>query len=88
MGGVLTQLRPVATLAAGEALDTVHRALDEVAVGSGVADPTRLIGEADRAIARLQALRLDLVRAADRAQVSAASGASGTAAWLASATRA
>ena len=33
-------------------------------------------------------LRLDLVRAADRAQVSAASGASGTAAWLASATRA
>jgi hypothetical protein len=88
MGAVLTQLRPVATCAASEALDTVHRALDQVEGVPGLTDPTRLIGEADRAIARLQALRLDLVRAADRAQVSAASGASGTAAWLASATRA
>ena len=88
MGGVLTQLRPIAAHAAEEALGTVHRALDEAAVVPGVTDPTRLIGEVDRAITRLQALRLDLVRAADRAQVSAVTGASGTAAWLASATRA
>lgn len=88
MGDVLTQLRPVATRGANEVLGTVHRALDEAAVLPGVMDPTRLIGEVDRAITRLQALRLDLVRAADRAQVSAATGASGTAAWLASATRA
>ncbi|WP_195908112.1 HNH endonuclease signature motif containing protein [Nostocoides sp. HKS02] len=96
MGVVLAQWRPVAGGATGEALRTVHRALDRaldrasdevVAVPDGT-DPRRLIGEVDRAITRLQSLRLDLVRAADRAHVSAASGASGTAAWLASATRA
>ncbi len=68
----------------------LHGALDEIVVevqGAGVTDPRRLIGEVDRAITRLQAVRLDLVRAADRAQVSAESGAAGTAAWLAAATR-
>jgi hypothetical protein len=88
MGAVMTQLRPVEVGAAGDALRTVHRALDQVAVGPGVTDPGRLIGEVDRAITRLQAVRLDLVRSADRAQVAAESGASGTAAWLASASRA
>jgi hypothetical protein len=88
MGAVLTQLRPVVGGPTGAALRTVHRALDEVTAGPGGTDPAGLIGEVDRAITRLQALRLELVRAADRARVSSRSGASGTAAWLASATRA
>jgi hypothetical protein len=90
MGAVLTQVQPVAGGATGEGLRTVHRALDDIAVqveSAGVADPMHLIGEVDRAITRLQAVRLSLVRAADRAQGAAESGASGTAAWLAAATR-
>jgi hypothetical protein len=60
----------------------VHAALDEV--------PRRPLGpdahvlvSMDRAIARLQAVRLSLVAAADRADVATSSGMTGTSAWLA-----
>src|SRR5690349_11252695 len=87
MGAITGQVRPVAG-AAGEVLRAVHRALDDLVVAADDPDPRGAIVEVDRAIARLQARRLDLVRTADRADVSSASGASGTVAWLAAATRA
>lgn len=81
-------VRPVAFGHTGDAIRRVHEVLD----GAGPADregaPGPLIAEVDRAITRLQALRLDLVRAADEARAASATGASGTAAWLASTTRA
>lgn len=88
MGEVSVQLRSVAFGTTGMALRAVHRALDELAVEPNVTDPATLITEVDRAVARLQAVRLDLLTVADRAGVAQESGASGTAAWLASATRA
>ena len=50
-------------------------------------DYATAVRAADRAISRLQALKLSLVAAADRAQVAAASGMTGTGAWLAKQTR-
>ena len=58
----------------------------DVSLVSG--DYATAVREADRAISRLQALKLSLVAAADRAQVAAGSGMSGTGAWLAKQTRA
>jgi hypothetical protein len=46
----------------------------------------RLLGELDRAVGRLQGLRLSVVAAADRAQAGAPDGFSGTGAWLAATT--
>ena len=69
-------------------LKVVHSVLDGARPEAAVDRPGPLIGEVDRAITRLQSLRLDLVRAADRARVAEAAGASGTAAWLATTTRA
>ena len=69
-------------------LATVHGALDSAGdVGLGSGDYATAVREADRAIGRLQALKLSLVAAADRAQVAAGSGMSGTGAWLAQQTR-
>lgn len=45
------------------------------------------LGEVDRLISRLQAVRLSLVAEADRSEVAAASGLTGTSAWLAASTR-
>lgn len=88
MGEVAVQMRSVAFGATGVALRRVHRALDDLAVEPDLTDPARLITEVDRAVARLQAVRLDLLRAADTARIADECGASGTAAWLAGATRA
>jgi len=69
-------------------LATVHAALDSAGdLGLVSGDYATAVREADRAISRLQALKLSLVAAADRAAVAAASGMSGTGAWLSQATR-
>lgn len=86
--GEVAVLSSVAFGATGMALRRLHRVLDHVVVETGMADPGQLIAEVDRAVTRLQAVRLDLLRAADQAQVAEQSGASGTAAWLAATTRA
>ncbi|MFN8192058.1 MAG: DUF222 domain-containing protein [Nocardioidaceae bacterium] len=67
----------------------VHALLDnspaEVVLVSG--DYATAVREVDRAVARLHAVRLSLVAAADRAEVAAGSGMSGTGAWLSKQTR-
>jgi hypothetical protein len=88
----------VGELTAGElvaGLGGVHTALDRVPTvdpqrppAAGPGQAARAIREVDRAIARLQALRLALVAAADRDQVARDAGLSGTGAWLAAHTRA
>ena len=67
----------------------VHRVLDRVDPESAAApSDAAAIVSVDRANARLQALRLSLVAAADRAGVADESGMAGTGAWLAAQTRA
>ena len=69
-------------------LASVHTALDSAGdVGLVSGDYARAVRETDRAISRLQAIRLSLVAAADKAAVAKASGMSGTGAWLSQATR-
>ena len=83
----LLDLHPDATGVLGM-LAGVHSLLDDagdVSLVSG--DYATAVREADRAISRLQAVKLSLVAAADRAQVAAASGMSGTGAWLSRQTR-
>jgi hypothetical protein len=70
-------------------LTGVHAALDHVdAADASTRTAARAIREVDRAIARLQGVRLALVAAADRGDVAATSGMTGTGAWLAAHTRA
>ena len=69
-------------------LARVHAALDGAGdLGLVSGDYATAVREVDRAISRLQALKLSLVAAADRAQVAAGSGMTGTGAWLSKATR-
>ncbi|NNM47535.1 DUF222 domain-containing protein [Knoellia koreensis] len=72
---------------------SVHEVLDRLDAGpldapGGVSPKlaARLLGELDRAVGRLQGLRLSVVAAADRAQAGAPDGFSGTGAWLAATT--
>jgi hypothetical protein len=52
-----------------------------------VAGATRLISDADTAVARLQAIKLGAITVVDKAQVAAESGMTGTDAWLAARSR-
>lgn len=83
----LLDLHPDATGVLGM-LAGVHALLDDapgVELVSG--DYATAVREVDRAVARLQAVRLSLVAAADRAEVAAGAGMSGTGAWLSKQTR-
>lgn len=76
---------------ASTCLAEIHRLLDGLDRGSrdlAPLDHAALITQADRAISRLQAVKLRLLAAADRSAVAVASGMSGTGAWLAAQTRA
>ena len=76
-------------VSARELVAAVHAVLD--GCGDVAATPgsvaSGLVGDVDRAIARLSAVRLALVAAVDRDQVAAQTGLSGTPAWLASRSR-
>lgn len=66
----------------------VHGVLDRMEARPQSGSVTgRDIAEVDRAIARLESVKLAMVAAADRAQVGTASGMTGTPAWLAAHTR-
>ena len=67
----------------------VHEALDGIGpVELGQGEYAGVVTECERAIRRLEALKLKLVAAADTARVSDRSGHASTAAWLASQTKA
>ena len=70
-----------------EAVARVHEVLDEVDTGAVGAVTGRDIAAVDRAIARMEALKLRLVAAAHRTDAGSDAGMSGTSAWLASSTR-
>ncbi|HSO65950.1 MAG TPA: DUF222 domain-containing protein, partial [Ornithinibacter sp.] len=65
----------------------VHAAIDELGPCQVDQVTGRDVAEVDRAIARLEAVKLRMVAAADRRGAGEASGMSGTSAWLAAHTR-
>lgn len=71
------------------ALRDIDRLLDQVHPGDVSGGPAAAIalGEVDRAISRLQAVRLSLLAEADRSEIAASAGLTGTSAWLAVSTR-
>jgi hypothetical protein len=77
---------PVGTV---DVLREIDGLLDMVHTGDVCGGPAAAtaLGEVDRVITRLQAVRLSLVAEADRSEVSAGSGLTGTSAWLAVSTR-
>ena len=83
-----TAVAAPARVPAAEAVARVHEVLDEVAAGGVVGPVTgRDLASVDRAISRMQAMKLQMVAAADRDRVAESSGMSGTAPWLAVHTR-
>jgi hypothetical protein len=80
------QTSPTGTL---DVLREVDRALDRLPHGDvvGAAAAGAALGAVDKVITRLQAVRLALVAEADRADVAAQSGMTGTGAWLAAHSR-
>jgi hypothetical protein len=81
-------LRPAAGDPVASGLVALHAVLDRLmAHGPSTGDFAMAVREVDRAVARLQAVRLSLVAAADKASVAAGSGMSGTGAWLSKQTR-
>ena len=85
----IAPLHPSPPLAVADSVRQVHSVLDRCA---GVQDlsghaASSLIGELERAVTRLQAMKLSLVAVVDKADVAADSGMTGTAAWLAARSR-
>jgi hypothetical protein len=85
----IAPLHPSPPLAVVDSVRQVHSVLDRCA---GVEDlsgyaASSLIGELERAVTRLQAMKLSLVAVVDKADVAADSGMTGTAAWLAARSR-
>jgi hypothetical protein len=85
----IAPLHPSPPLAVADSVRQVHSVLDRCAsveALSGYA-ASSLIGELERAVTRLQAMKLSLVAVVDKADVAADSGMTGTAAWLAARSR-
>jgi hypothetical protein len=86
-------LHPDAGHPAVAAAFEVHGVLDGLLAGGAPGEPlseseyATAVTEWDRAIARIEAVKLKLVAAADKARVAEASGLSGTDAWLSQRTR-
>jgi hypothetical protein len=75
------------TVPVTEGVARVHAVLDEVDTDAVGPVSGRDVAEVDRAIARMEALKLRLVAAADQQDAGARAGMSGTSAWLAAHTR-
>ena len=85
----IAPLHPSPPLAVSDGVRQVHSVLDRC---DGVEDlsgyaASSLIGELERAVTRLQAMKLSLVAVVDKANVAADAGMTGTAAWLAARSR-
>ena len=66
-----------------EVMDRIDASMLEAPSGVNAKLAATLLGEVDRAIGRLQGLRLMVVAAADRSRAGASDGYTGTGAWLA-----
>lgn len=85
----IAPLHPSPPLAVADGVSQVHAVLDRCASVddlSGYA-ASSLVGEVDRAITRLQAMKLSLVAVVDKSDVASDAGMTGTAAWLAARSR-
>jgi hypothetical protein len=85
----IAPLHPSPPLAVADGVSQVHAVLDRCASVddlSGYA-ASSLIGEVDRAVTRLQAMKLSLVAVVDKSDVASDAGMTGTAAWLAARSR-
>ena len=80
-------LQTAGTVPVMEGVARVHAVLDEVDTSSVGPVSGRDVAEVDRAISRMEALKLTLVAAADQQDAGARAGMSGTSAWLAANTR-
>jgi hypothetical protein len=82
---VIAPLHPSPPVTADDGVRQVHSVLDRCAPVEELSAyaASRLIADADRAVARLQSLKLAAISVVDKAQVAAESGMTGTAAWLA-----
>ena len=85
----IAPLHPSPPLAAAEVVGQVHAVLDRAGPVEDVSGyaASSLVGDVDRAITRLQAMRLSLVAVVDKSDVASDAGMTGTAAWLASRSR-
>src|SRR5689334_1861916 len=85
----IAPLHPSPPLAAAEVVGQVHGALDRCAPVDDLDGyaASSLVGDVERAISRMQAMKLALVARVDRSDVAADAGMTGTAAWLASRSR-
>ncbi len=85
----LLKLRPDSSSSVCSAVERVHAVLDSVAQSAfeDRAD-VALVAEWERAIRRMESVKLRLIAAADRSSVAAASGLASTGAWLAQQVRA
>lgn len=86
VAGAALRTVPVGTV---QVLREIGALVDRVQTGDvvGGAAAGVALGEVDRVIARLQAVRLALLAEADRSQVAVGAGLTGTSAWLAARTR-
>jgi Domain of unknown function (DUF222) len=75
------------TLVVSVAVERVHDAIDDLSTSDVGEVRGHDVAEVDRAIARLESVKLRMIAAADRQGAGAASGMSGTPAWLAAHTR-
>ena len=80
-------LQTAGTVPVMDGVARVHAVLDEVDTSSVGPVSGRDVAEVDRAISRMEALKLTLVAAADQQDAGARAGMSGTSAWLAANTR-
>lgn len=69
-------------------LGELHRVIDDLAPRLAGADPDQTLVELDRAVRRLEAVKLSVVAAADAARVAARTGLADTSSWLARRTHA
>lgn len=86
----IAPLHPAPLVAADDGVRQVLGVLDrcEGAGGLDAAAATRLISDVDRAVSRLQAMKLVAIAVVDKANIAAEKGMTGTAAWLAGHSRA
>ncbi|WP_235545671.1 DUF222 domain-containing protein, partial [Phycicoccus sp. Soil802] len=85
----IAPIHPAPPVAAAEGVRQVHAVLDRVEPVeelSGYA-ASSVIADLDKAVTRMQALKLSLVAVVDKSDVAADAGMTGTAAWLAARSR-
>ncbi len=83
MNGKLLDHHASVGVLSGTALDELHRVIDGLTNRLVGVDPDQTLVELDRAVRRLEAVKLSVVTAADAARVAVRTGMADTSSWLA-----